>query len=759
LRGKYVQQKYRQCRIPLGSSSVGIPGLMYKVTVTDDIRAIDLRLFGSSDQAVPDDSEAKYNSGGGLDLAIYPDDSLMWLGTFFVGSAFLTPSAPLSALRFFAGPFTLLPLYYLKTLIVEEETRQIRLREKDRQQHIRDLINDAVDSEEGKATNAESSSNGSSKRPQLKDVLSGKKTPPVPHLIPILNLQLPLDGNEYAAVVLQKYKQGSMKARPMPPPLVSFKVNLEKRTGEMETELIRYQVLTGSKLGKNASNTPYGDDAPRNHDSMYYGPMLNVDQMSVMQRLYRALEDDEQTPDPRVSIRLETIPMWRYSVNSMMRNGMKTFEEHTGMTQRDLEDVQELLFRHPIHLLIAMQAVAFLSFFFSVMAFKNEVCYFKGREDYRGLSSRSLSTETLQSVVILLYMWDFDDTSNMLMLQMSIGTFIDVWKYGRVARLGIYIEHKLPWIISMRNTSSDFVKQKISLVRAAVLAPPGFERCSKTNTLMLCSEIGENGKRPEALGDASGDKTSEKSTEGQFTDGSEATTTSTEHDEPPCGLRRRNVAAASEGEPEGLPEDQEDKATDSQADPGGTGGEASTVALVQEQRIVEQKQHAAAEGCTDDIDKNGMFYLSCVLYPLAMYWAFHNLYYYKYKSFWSWLISSMADFAYSFGFINMCPQIFVNYKLKTVAYMPWRVLMYKFFKTFIDDVVAFFILHEYMSEKHRWMTLRDDLIFVIYMLQWLIYGADHLRADEFGYVYKQAEQPSANTGHSADAKEELKKSS
>jgi len=386
------------------------------------------------------------------------------------------------------------------------------------------------------------------------------------------------------------------------------------------------------------------------------------------------------------------------------------------------------------------------------MAFKNEVGYFKGREDYRGLSSRSLGTETLQSVVILLYLWDFDDTSNMIMLQMSIGTFIEVWKYGRVARLGIYIEHKLPWVLSMRNTSSDFVKQKIGQVRAAVLAPPGFERCRKTNMLMLCSELGENSERARALGDASANKTSQEGTGGQFGDGAQQE-----------GLRRRHVASAPEGEPEEQAEDGDaNKVAGSQADPAGAGRDASTVALVHEQRIVEQKQHAAAEGFTDDIDKKGMIYLACILYPLAMYWAGYNLYHYKYKSFWSWLISSMADFAYSFGFINMCPQIFINYKLKTVAYMPWRVLMYKLFKTIIDDVVAFFILHEHMSEKHRWMTLRDDLVFCIYMLQWLIYGSDNTRADEFGYVYQQAEQPtasSANSDQRADAGVDLKKSS
>ncbi len=42
-----------------------------------------------------------------------------------------------------------------------------------------------------------------------------------------------------------------------------------------------------------------------------------------------------------------------------------------------------------------------------------------------------------------------------------------------------------------------------------------------------------------------------------------------------------------------------------------------------------------------------------------------------------------------FGFIAMTPQLYVNYKLKSVAHMPWRAFMYKTFNTFIDDVFAF----------------------------------------------------------------------
>ena len=43
------------------------------------------------------------------------------------------------------------------------------------------------------------------------------------------------------------------------------------------------------------------------------------------------------------------------------------------------------------------------------------------------------------------------------------------------------------------------------------------------------------------------------------------------------------------------------------------------------------------------------------------------------------------------GFITMTPQLFINYKLKSVAHLPWRMLTYKALNTFIDDMFAFVI--------------------------------------------------------------------
>ncbi len=77
----------------------------------------------------------------------------------------------------------------------------------------------------------------------------------------------------------------------------------------------------------------------------------------------------------------------------------------------------------------------------------------------------------------------------------------------------------------------------------------------------------------------------------------------------------------------------------------------------------------------------------------------------------------------------MTPQLFINYKLKSVAHLPWRMLTYKFLNTFIDDIFAFVIK---MPTMYRLGCFRDDIIFLIFLYQRWIYRVDHSRVNEFG---------------------------
>jgi hypothetical protein len=72
----------------------------------------------------------------------------------------------------------------------------------------------------------------------------------------------------------------------------------------------------------------------------------------------------------------------------------------------------------------------------------------------------------------------------------------------------------------------------------------------------------------------------------------------------------------------------------------------------------------------------------------------------------------------------MTPQLYINYKLKSVAHMPWDVLTYRALNTFIDDLFAFIIS---MPTMHRLACFRDDIIFIIFLYQKYIYKVDYNR--------------------------------
>lgn len=70
------------------------------------------------------------------------------------------------------------------------------------------------------------------------------------------------------------------------------------------------------------------------------------------------------------------------------------------------------------------------------------------------------------------------------------------------------------------------------------------------------------------------------------------------------------------------------------------------------------------------------------------------------------------------GFITMTPQLFINYKMKSVAHLPWRMLTYKALNTFIDDLFAFVIK---MPMMYRIGCLRDGMSSLIWMFMFCIF--------------------------------------
>jgi hypothetical protein len=104
-----------------------------------------------------------------------------------------------------------------------------------------------------------------------------------------------------------------------------------------------------------------------------------------------------------------------------------------------------------------------------------------------------------------------------------------------------------------------------------------------------------------------------------------------------------------------------------------------------------------------------------------------------------------------FGFILMTPQLFINYKMKSVAHLPWRAFTYKFLGTIVDDLFAMVVPS--MPMLHRLACFRDDIVFLIMLYQRWIYPVDKKRINEYGQSGEEARDVGQALDREADDEE------
>lgn len=145
-------------------------------------------------------------------------------------------------------------------------------------------------------------------------------------------------------------------------------------------------------------------------------------------------------------------------------------------------------------------------------------------------------------------------------------------------------------------------------------------------------------------------------------------------------------------------------------------------------RLDDRKEYL--DSGTKEFDRMAFKYLGMALFPLGFGYCIYSVIYNEHKGWYSFVLGSCYGFLLTFGFIMMTPQLFINYKLKSVAHLPWRMMTYKALNTFIDDIFAFVIK---MPTMYRLGCFRDDIVFFIFLYQRYIYKEDPTRVNEFGY--------------------------
>lgn len=98
--------------------------------------------------------------------------------------------------------------------------------------------------------------------------------------------------------------------------------------------------------------------------------------------------------------------------------------------------------------------------------------------------------------------------------------------------------------------------------------------------------------------------------------------------------------------------------------------------------------------------------MNYLLIPLMFLYLGYSLYSKNFiiKNYYIFFLETSVAFIAIFGFIMMTPQLYINYKLKSVEHLNWKGLVYRFINTLLDDLFAFMVT---MPMMRRLMYFRD----------------------------------------------------
>jgi hypothetical protein len=108
----------------------------------------------------------------------------------------------------------------------------------------------------------------------------------------------------------------------------------------------------------------------------------------------------------------------------------------------DQDSLKETLLETNPYLLGITFVISILHTVFELLAFKNDIQFWKERKSLEGLSVRTVFFAVFQSLIVLLYVLD-NETNFMIRVSCFIGLGIEVWKIQKVVNVKLNWENKL----------------------------------------------------------------------------------------------------------------------------------------------------------------------------------------------------------------------------------------------------------------------------------------------------------------------------
>ena len=151
----------------------------------------------------------------------------------------------------------------------------------------------------------------------------------------------------------------------------------------------------------------------------------------------------DSPPSPRPPVKLTiTFAALSYLPSSLLRQLGGTLSSMEALLA-DLDstasaglfdEIRYMLSPRYLYRFVLTNVISVLHVYFSFLAFKNDVGFYVGKKDMKGISASSLLTGFFSSLIIFLYLADSGGTSSVVLLTIGAETAVDLWKLNKILR-------------------------------------------------------------------------------------------------------------------------------------------------------------------------------------------------------------------------------------------------------------------------------------------------------------------------------------
>eukprot|EP00339_Tiarina_fusa_P018483 CAMPEP_0117015904 /NCGR_PEP_ID=MMETSP0472-20121206/12611_1 /TAXON_ID=693140 ORGANISM="Tiarina fusus, Strain LIS" /NCGR_SAMPLE_ID=MMETSP0472 /ASSEMBLY_ACC=CAM_ASM_000603 /LENGTH=402 /DNA_ID=CAMNT_0004719793 /DNA_START=125 /DNA_END=1330 /DNA_ORIENTATION=+ len=144
-----------------------------------------------------------------------------------------------------------------------------------------------------------------------------------------------------------------------------------------------------------------------------------------------------------LTISLEPLSEMKFLLYEQFSQSME-MQRSFGSSDKDIDDVKMMLIETNPILLGVTIVVTLLHTVFDVLAFKNDISYWKNKKSMVGMSVRSIFMNTFSQIIVFLYLLD-NDTSFMILISVGVGIFIEFWKITKAVNVKFDNSKAIPW--------------------------------------------------------------------------------------------------------------------------------------------------------------------------------------------------------------------------------------------------------------------------------------------------------------------------